>query len=253
MLLLEVLLLTSTRETLPDAAVWLSLLLAEEEEEEIEEEEGEEEEEDGKEEAFVVDEEAEEEEVLDDDEEEPLVQAALDSSPKGFRNTGACSSTVSASMVGTDKNAAVSLWPTRRVCCPSQAAGSLGMLGRSPPSVALGLHSAPTSAQAPVPLIISVSAKTLPPAPARTSASVSVQTAAPAPANTLPSGQAPRPSPRSTSVPTIASLSLITWVAERWEGTAGSGGKTARLIDSWWRPSAVENTREREMEKGKRE
>lgn len=190
----------------------------------------------------MVEEEAEEEEALDDDEEELLVQAALDSSPKGFTIAGDCSSTVSASMVGTDDKASCSLWPTPRICslrCPSQAAGSLGKFGRSAPSVSLGLHSAPTSAQVPVPVIIPVSAKTLPPAPARSPASVSVQTTVLAPANTFPSGQAPGPAPGLPSAPSIASLSLaralsaVPEVAERLEGTAGSRGKTARLIDSW--------------------
>lgn len=212
------------------------MLAGEEEEEEKEDEE------EGKEAAFVVEEEAEEEEALDDDEEELLVQAALDSSPKGFPNAGACSSTVSANVVGSDEKAFCSLWPTPPICSlrwSSQAAGSLGMLGRSTPSVCPGLHSAPTSAQVPVPVIIPVSAKTLPPAPARSPASVSVQTTALAPANTLPSGQAPGPAPVLPSAPSIASLSLaqalsaIPGVAERLEGTAGSRGKAARLIDSW--------------------
>lgn len=45
----------------------------------------------GKEDAFVTEEEEEEEEedALDDDEEELLVQAALDSRPKGFLTAGA--------------------------------------------------------------------------------------------------------------------------------------------------------------------
>lgn len=133
----------------------------------------------------------------------------------------------------TDEKAACSLWPSPCVCslcCPSQAAGSLGMLGRSPPSLSTGLHSASTSAQAPVPVIIPVSAKTFPPAPARIPASVSVQTAVLASANTLPSGQALGP----TSVPSIPSLSLapILGVAERLEGTAGSRGNTACRTDS---------------------
>lgn len=174
---------------------------------------------------------------MDDDEEVLLVQAALDSSPKGFPSTGACSSAVSASMVGSEEKAACSLWSCPRICslcclcCPSQAAGSLGMLGRSTLSASTGLHSAPTSAQAPVPVIIPVSAKTFPPAPARTPASVSVQTAALASANTLPLGQALGPA----SVPSIASLSLapsLSPVRGMAEGTAGSRGKTARLIDS---------------------
>lgn len=149
-------------------------------------------EEEGKEDAFVVEEEA----ALADDEEELLVQAALDSSPKGFPATGACSSAVSASMVRTDEKAACSLLSSPSVCslrCPSQGAVSPGMLGRSSPSVSTGLHSPPTSAQAPVPVIIPVSVKTLPPASARTPASVSVQTAVLASANTFASGQASDP------------------------------------------------------------
>lgn len=195
-----------------------------------------EEEEEGKVDAFVVEE--EEEEALDDNEEELLVQAALDSSPKGFPTVGPCSSAVSASMLRTDEKAAGSLWPSPRVCsfcCPSQAAASLGMLGRSPPCLSTGLHSAPTSAQAPVPVIIPASAKTLPPAPVRTPASVSVQTAVLASANTLPSGQTGGPA----SVPSMASLSSVSalsspilGVAERLEGTAGSRGKTGCLTDS---------------------
>lgn len=178
-----------------------------------------------------------EEEDLDDDEEELLVQAALDSSPKGFPNAGACSSTVSGNMVGTDEKAVWSLWPIPRVCnlcCPSQAAGSLGMLGSASP----GLHSAPTAAQTLVPVIIPVSAKTLPPTSARTPASLSVQTAALAPAYTLPSGQVLGPAPGSPSVPSNPSLSLapamspVPGVAERSEGTAGSRGGTPRLNDS---------------------
>lgn len=236
---LEELLLTSTRDTVSDLAALLSLLAAGEEGEEREEEE---EEEEGEEDAFV--EEEDEEEDLDDDEEELLDQAALDSSPKGFPIAGACSSVLSASIVRTDEKAACSLWPSPRICslcslCPlSQAAESLGMPGWSPPSASTGLHSAPTPAQAPVPVIIPVSAKTLPPAPARTPASVSVHTAVLASANTLPSGQALGPAPGPASVPSIASLSSaptpspVPRVAERLEGTAGSRGKTACLIDS---------------------
>lgn len=195
-------------------------------------EEGEEEEEEGKEDAFVEEAEDEEEEALDDDE-ELMVQAALDSSPKGFPTAGACSSVVSASMVRTEEKAACSLWPSPRVwslCRPSQAAESLGIFGWSPPSASTGLHSAPTPAQAPVPVIIPVSAKTLPPAPARTPASVSVQTSVSA--KTLPSGQARGSAPGLTSVPSIAALSPVPGVAERLEGTVGSRGKTACLIDS---------------------
>lgn len=225
-MLLEELLLTTAGETLLDASVWFSLLLGGEEEDEEEEEEG-------KEEAFVV-----KEEDLDDDEEELLVQAALDSSPKGFPSAGACSSTVSASMVGSDEKAGCSLCPIPGVCslcCTSQEAGSLGTLGSPSP----GLHSVPTSAQTPVPVKIPVSAKTLPPASVRTPASVSVQTAALAPANTLLSGQALGPAPGSLSVPSIPSLSLAPakspapGVAERSEGTAGPRGEAPRLTDSW--------------------
>lgn len=195
-------------------------------------------EEEGKEDAFVV---KEEEEALDDDEEELLVQAALDSSPKGFPTTGACSSAVSASMVRTDEKAACSLLSSPSVCslcCPSQEAVSPGMLDRSSPSVSTGLHSAPTSAQAPVPAIIPVSAKTLLPASARTPASVSVQTAVLASANTLPPGQVSGPEPGPVPGPSIASsflapaLSPIPGVAERLEDTAGSRSKSACLIDS---------------------
>lgn len=234
LLLLDELLLPSTIEMVSELAALLSLLVAGEEGEEEEEEE------EGKEDAFIVEEEDEEEEALDDDE-EILVQAALDSSPKGFPTAGACSSVVSASMVRTDEKAACSLWPSPCVCSlcrPSQAAESLGMLGWSSPSASTGLHSAPTPAQAPVPVIIPVSAKTLPPAPARTPASVSVQTAVLASANTLPSGQARGPAPGLASVPSIASLSLapvlspVPGVAERLEGTVGSRGKTACLSDS---------------------
>lgn len=227
LLLLEELLLTITREIFSDAAVCLSLLLAGEEEEEEEE---------GKEDAFVT--EGEEEEALDD-EEELLVQAALDSSPKGFPNAGAGSSTVSARTVGTDDKAACFLWPTLCVCGPSLVSGPLGMPFRSLLLASPGLHSAPTSTQAPVPVIIPVSAKTLPPGPARTPASVSAQTAVLAPVNTFPSDQVLGPRPRSLSVPSITSWSLTSalfpapGVAERLEGSAGFKSKTARLIDSW--------------------
>lgn len=212
-----------------------------------EEEDGEEVEE-GKEAAFVV------KEDLDEDEEELLVHAALDSSPRGFPNAGACSSTVSASLVGTDEKAGCSLWPIPNVCSlcrPSQAAGSLGRLGSASP----GLHSDPTSAQTPVPVIIPVSAKTLP-ASARTPASVSVQTAALAPANTLPSGQALGPAPASPSIPSNPSLSLapamspVPGVAERSEGHAGSRGETPRLSESRRPCSAVGHMRKRKMEEG---
>lgn len=175
---------------------------------------------------------------MDEDEEELLVQAALDSSPKGFPNAGACSSTVSGSMVGTDEKAVWSLWPIPRVCpfhcCPSQAAGSLGMFR----SVSPGLHSAPTSAQTLVPVIIPVSVKTLPPISVRTPASLSVQTAALAPAYTLLLGQALGPAPGSPPVPSNPSLSLspamsaVPGVTERSEGTAGSRGEKPRLTDS---------------------
>lgn len=53
-------------------------------------------------EAFVVG-----EEILDKDEEKLLVQAAFDSSPKGFAKIGA---TVSAKMEETDERAGCSLW-----------------------------------------------------------------------------------------------------------------------------------------------
>lgn len=220
-LLLVELLLTSTGDGVSKLAALLSLLAAGEEEE-------------GKEDAFVeeVEDEEEEEEALDDDE-ELMVQAALDSSPKGFPTTGACSSVVSVSMVRTDEKAACSLWPSRRVCSlcrPSQAAESLGTFGWSPPSASTGRHSAPTPAQAPVPLIIPVSAKTLPPAPARIPASVSVQTSVSA--KTLPSGQALGPAPGLTSDPSIAAPAPVSGVAERLEGSVGSRGKTACLIDS---------------------
>lgn len=172
---------------------------------------------------------------MDDDEEEPLVQEAFDSSPEGLGSAGTCSSAASANTVRTDEKAAFSLWASPRVCRPSQAAGSLDTLGRSPTGPD-GLHSAPTSVQVLVPVIVPASAKTLPSAAARTPASVSVQTAVLASAKTFPSGQARGPAPGPASAPSIPSLCLDTvplpGVAERLEGTAGSTGNTARLIDS---------------------
>lgn len=201
--------------------------------EEEEGEEGEEGEGEGKDDAFVV---VEEEEEDFNDVEELLVQAALDSSPKGFPTAGV--SAVSASMVRTDEKEDRPLWLSPRacsLCLPSQAAGSLAMPGMSPASVSIDLHSVPTSAQAPVLVIIPVSAKTLLPSPARTPPSVSVQTAVLASANTLPSGRTLGPAP--ASVPSTASLApdlfRISRLAERLEGMMGSRGETAKLIGSW--------------------
>lgn len=164
-----------------------------------------EEEEEGEEDAFVT----EEEEALEDDEEELLVQAALDSSPKGLPTA------VSASVLRTDEK--VDRSPRASPCACSQAAGCPDMFGGSPPSPSTGLHSAPTLAQAPVPVMISVSAKTSPPAPAG-SPSVSVQTAVLDSANTWPSVPAPDRSPG------------LRGVAERLD-TAGSRGRTGCLAD----------------------
>ena len=167
---------------------------------------------------------------MDNDEEELLVQAALDSSAKGFPKVGACSSAVSASMVGTDERAGCSLWTGPLVCTlcfPRQLARSLGSLG----SVSTGLHSAPTLAQTLVPVIILVSAKTFPPASVRNPASVSVQTA-----NILPSGQVLGAVPGPLSLPCLPlspTLSPVPGVAERTEGAAGSSDNTPCLTDSW--------------------
>lgn len=169
---------------------------------------------------------------MDNDEEKLLVQAALDSSPKGFGNVGACSFTVSASVVETDEKAGCSLWPIPCaccLCCTHPGAESLGMIF----SASLGLHSAPTSAHTPVPVIILVSVNTLPPAAVWTPPSVPVHTAALDPVNTLPSGQVLAPTPGSMSVPLIPSWSLVPKVAERSEGMAGSRCKTPRLSESW--------------------
>lgn len=166
----------------------------------------------------------------------PLVQAALDSSPKGFLGAGAGGSAVS--LVGTDERAVRSLWPSPRVCslcclcclrclcclcCPGQAAGFLGTLGRPPPSASTGLHSAPTLAN--------VSAKTVPSTPACTPVpvSVAVQTAARASVKTLPSGR--RLGRASLSF--APAVSPVRGMAERLKGASGSRGMTARPIDSW--------------------
>lgn len=174
---------------------------------------------------------------MDDDEEEILVQEALDSSAEGLGSAGAGSSAVSANTLRTDEKEAFSLWASPRVCRPSQAAGSLDTLGRSPTGPD-GLHSAPTSVQVLVPVIVPASANTLPSAAACDPASVSVQTAVLASVKTLPSGQAPGAAPGPASAPSVLSLCLdsarspLPGEAGRLEGTAGSAGNAARPIDS---------------------
>lgn len=139
LLFLEELLLSKTRETLAALSAWFSALLARTN--------GGEEEEEGKEGALVVVEIEDEEEALDDDEEEPFVQAALDSSPKGFPDTGFRSTAVSANTGRADERAACSLWLApcvRSLCCPNQTAGSLDLLGGSSPFLSPSLLSALT-------------------------------------------------------------------------------------------------------------
>lgn len=164
----------------------------------------------------------EEEEALDEDEEEPLVQEALDNSPEGLGSSAVCANTLR-----TDENAAFCLWASPRARRPSQAtARSLATLGRSPPGPD-GLHSAPTSVQVLLPVIVPASANTLPSAAAWTPASVSVQTAVLASAKTFPSGQAGGLAAASVCSDTAP----VPGAAERSEGTAGSAGDTGRLID----------------------
>lgn len=203
LLLVEDLLLAVAMDPLSGLVVWLSLLLVAEEEED-----------EGKEDAFVVVEEEEEEEKeedLDEDEEVPLVQAALDRSPKGFR--------CAIPPLGADERAA------RSLCCCGPAAGSLGNPGRPPPPSSTGLHSAPTLAK--------VSTKTVPSTPAWTAASVSVQTLVSA--KTLSSGRRLG----GTCWSFDPAVSPVRGVAERTEGAAGSMGMTGRPTDTWWPPSAV--------------
>lgn len=166
-----------------------------------------------KEEAFVVG-----AEVLDNDEEKPLVQTALDSSPKGFAKIGA---TVSASMEETGETAGCSLspvpWPWSP-CFSSQLAGSLDILG----SISPGLHSAPTLAQISGPAIFPVSVNTLPLALAGAPASVSVQPAALAPATILPPSQSWCPPLKILSVPPLNLASVMSIVPEAVEGSEGN-------------------------------
>lgn len=166
--------------------------------------------------AFVVVVKEEEEEDLDEDEEELLVKAAFDSSPRGLGISGASSSVVPANTLITDENADFSLRPCPCVGRPNQAAGSRDML------VSTGLHSAPTSVQVLAPVNVPDSAKTFPSAPVRTSSSVSVHNAVLASENTL----------SSAPVPSICGLSAVPRASERLEGTAGSRGTAASLIDS---------------------
>lgn len=144
--------------------------------------------------AFVVVVEWDEEDL----DEELLVQAALESSPRGLGTAGVSSSVVPANTLITDENAAFSPKPWPCVGRPSQAASR-------DKRVSTGRHSAPTSVQVLAPVNVSDSAKTFPSAPVRTSSSVSVHKAVLASENTL------------TSAPSICGLSAVPRASERLE------------------------------------
>lgn len=189
--------------------------------------------EDGKEGALVVEE--SEEEALDNDEEELFVQAALDSSPKGFPNAGFWSTTVSGHIVGTDEKGVCFSWPSMFVCSlfsPNQGAGSLDMVFRSDPPLSKSLFPALTSAKMPVPVIISDLVELFLPASACTITSVFAITTILSSARILPAGQEGTalgsPSvPFNTSLSFFLVLSPFCRLAERLEDEG------ACLIKSW--------------------
>lgn len=147
-----------------------------------------------------------EEAAVLEDEDELLVQAALDSSPKGFL------------IVGAGSSVRTSSWPSR-------GAGSSGTLGRTPTSASTGLQ--PDSAQARVSVGTPASAKSAP-------ASAPAQTDVLASANALPSSQGlgSAPGPTAGASPSLTrAVAPIGGGVVKPGGTVGSGGESACCID----------------------